>query len=44
MAQSPGDGKLPRPLLITITTQVLSLGKAIKAGTLTSWFLSLAVA
>ena len=38
MAQSPGDGKLPRPLLITITTQqVLSLGKAIKARTLTSW-------
>ena len=38
MAQSPGDGKLPRPLLITITTQqVPSLGKAIKARTLTSW-------
>ena len=40
MAQSPGDGKLPRTSLcfITITTQqVPSLGKAIKARTLTSW-------
>ena len=38
MAQSPGDCKLPRPLLITITTQqVPPLEKTIKARTLTSW-------